>query len=273
MERSVEVIRLPSRYKPIDVVIVADLHCGSRAGLTSEPQNRTQEILLEKWEENIDAWGRPDILIVNGDAVEGKGKPNPTLTQHDGILQAQDSFKLLKMWDAKTYLFSYGTNFHTANKGGGEDWEYLICSLMNEWKPGCAQIRDYWGQIEVGKTVLYAKHKVDRSSVPHGKATPVLREAYWGQILSMTGETEKKADIYIFSHVHYFLKIEDDLAATIITPAWQARGSKYGNRKCSATNISLGSVRLRILPSRKKWYFESFRFHIPNQWAGKFKLS
>lgn len=272
MSKSIEVIKLPANYNPIDVVVVADMHDGSRAGITADPQNKTQEVLLDKWIENCSAWNRPDIIIVNGDLVEGKGKPNPHLTQPDAIKQVEDVVDLLKMWNAKTYLISYGTNFHVVNRGGGEDWEYLACSMLNRWKPGCAQIRDYWGQIEVGKTVIYAKHRIERSSIPHGKATPVLREALWGQILSMIGEAEKSADIYIYSHAHYFLRVEDDIASAMITPAWQARGSKHGNRRCSATNISLGSIRLRVLPTRKKWFFERFKFNLPNQWAGKFKF-
>ena len=238
------------------VVIVSDLHCGHRAGLTppewqyselSSSETRKQFASMQKmiWQwymSRVQAIGQPDLLICNGDAIDGKGKRSGGSEIFEGDLmhQAEIATFCLQQWQAKKIMMTYGTPYHT---GEGEDFELVIADQLN------AEIKSHLF-IDVEGVILDVKHKIGGSSIPHGRHTAINREALWNMIWA-DRDIQPNADIVIRSHVHYYTYSENIGKACITTPALQGFGSKYGSRQCSGT-VDIGLIELNI-EGKNEW--------------------
>ena len=216
------------------VMICGDYHCGHKAGLTPPEWfvNPFQSKLRAKQEE---AWGfysdtiktlpKPDILIVNGDSIDGKGKRSggTELITSDRQEQGDMAVRCIQEVGAKKTYMTYGTPYHT---GQGEDHENTIAE-----KVGAECIKDQlW--LDVNGLVFDVKHAVGGSSVPYGRATAVAKEKTWNREWFETDE-QPKADIFIRHHVHFHRHTGDTSFLAMTGPALQAPDTKFGGRKCS----------------------------------------
>src|SRR3990167_3544645 len=174
------------------VVIVSDLHCGHAVGLTppswNHPKNDTpDQQAIFAYRKSL--WGffaatlkqlQPiDLLICNGDALEGKasrrgGTDLLTADRGEQAEMAQDALSYAK---AKKYRFSYGTPYHT---GTEEDWE--------------RQLADHFGApigandtVVVEGVAINYKHHIPGSNVPHPRHTAVAREHLWNMLWAVRG--------------------------------------------------------------------------------------
>jgi len=233
-----------------EVVVLSDLHVGSRAGLTNEPKNELQEELFKQYQENIRIWKNPDIVIANGDLIDGKSKNDSSQTEQDVLKQCKIAFELLQMWKAKKYYLTYGTAFHVSSKMEGSDYEDVIVDYLNTWKSNCAYIRDYYDNLNINGVVFNVKHQVGFSTLPHGRGTSILKEVLWNYYKTVI-QHGIKADIIIRSHVHYYIAIEMNRIEVVTTPTYQAADTKFGNRICSG-DIDVGSLRY-IVKGIGKW--------------------
>src|SRR2546426_7815683 len=118
----------------IRVLVVSDLHCGSQWGLWPErnmvlpdgrdlPLNKGQKYLLRCWEDMTRrvAALKPDILVVNGDVIDGEQyhqrgtEATTTLT----VAQTKAASKLLEPLTAlvREVYFIQGTEYHDLRAG------------------------------------------------------------------------------------------------------------------------------------------------------------
>jgi len=217
------------------VVILSDLHCGHLAGLTP-PQNfvnkkdlpqlySLQDEMWRRYVGLVKKYKNPDLLICNGDAIDGKGdKTGGTeLITTDRIKQSNIASYCLDIFCAKKIIMTYGTPYHT---GKGEDYETNVAKNL-----GC-EIHNH-AQIDVNGCVLDIKHHCGGSAVPYGRHTAPAKERLWN-LLWEDADSCVRANIIIRSHVHFynFCGGNDWLAFT--TPALQAPShNKYGGRRCS----------------------------------------
>jgi len=147
------------------------------------------------------------------------------------------STKRIRVDDFHRILFvnvTYGTGYHT---GCEEDYEKIIADRLG------AKIGSHeW--ISVNGLVFDCKHKIGSSSIPHGRATAMLRDRLWAEIWARHDE-QPASQIQIRSHVHYFGAFlgEDYLAIT--TPALQGMGSIYGSRQCSG-RVTVGLIEFKV---------------------------
>lgn len=244
------------------VIGIGDFHCGSRSGLTADPRNKVQEILFGEYKKNISLWENPDIVIANGDLIDGLGFHDPSQTQTDLLKQAKDAFNLLKLWDAKKYFLTFGTPFHVTSKVTGVDYEQMICDLLNEWRPGCARIEDDYNvnpSLTIKGVRFNVRHKVGTSIVPYGKATLLLRNVI-AALMKKAINGQELPHVILRSHAHYYLKVEEYGIMAVIIPCWQHPGSKFGNRQCEGL-VDVGSVRFKINEETKEFWMEK---HIIN---------
>ena len=214
------------------VVAISDLHCGSKAGLAhpgwfrSEDSHtgRLQREMYSRYELWTEEHAEPDVLLVLGDCIDGKGERSggTELLTTDRREQCNLAIELLDMWKAKRICMVYGTPYHTGNL---EDWERTVADALN------AEIH---GQmfVEVEDVMFHLKHKIGSSSIPHGRHTAVARE----RVSLMLWEDRAdwpKANVILRGHVHYhnFCGGPGWLAMTL--PALQAPSTKYGSRQCS----------------------------------------
>jgi hypothetical protein len=217
------------------LVFISDLHCGNRTGLTPPKWQRNNregfyakighfsEALWGFYTQAIDAEKPIDILICNGDAIDGKGfKSGGTeLIESDRNDQIKMAQECIEYAGAKKVGIVNGTPYHT---GSDDDFEAMLATLLKA---------DYANHmhIEVEGVKFDIKHKTPSSVIPHGRYTGPRREAVWNAIWAERGLMEH-ADYIIRSHVHYYGLSEDATCTVITTPALEG-WTKFGSRECS----------------------------------------
>lgn len=216
------------------VVVLSDLHCGHEVGLTP-PDWQIAVIQGELWDtyaEMIEKLRPIDVLIVNGDMIDGKGMRSggTELITSDRQEQAEMATEAIAFTDATEIYLTYGTPYHT---GKGEDWEAVVARNL-----GVPIEPQLW--VNVNGIVFDAKHFISASSVPHGRHTSIARDRLWN-ILWADMEQQPKSDVIIRSHVHYFNFAGGSSWVAMTTPALQGLGSKFGSRIPSGT-VDFGLV-------------------------------
>lgn len=222
------------------VAVISDLHCGHRAGLTcpdywypedsSSPHRRNfGRIQREMWgwyERTVSSISGVDVLIVNGDAIDGKAERSggSELLTADRDEQVSIAKTAIDLWKAKKIFIIEGTPYHT---GKEESWEAVLADLVNghfaahEW-------------IDVDGVIFDCRHKIGGSAIPHGRHTAPARAMLWNRLWAERG-THPNADVLIRSHVHYHTLTGDSGKVAITTPCLQSH-SKFGSRECDGTN-------------------------------------
>jgi hypothetical protein len=228
------------------ILVISDMHCGHLVGLTP-PSWRSpigvvgkkianmQDTLWEIYTNEIDKIKPIDILIVNGDAIDGKGKRSGSteLITPDTNKQVDMAAECINYCEADKIVMTYGTPYHVSD-GGNDDEDNLA------EKVGAAEIGSH-GFYNIDGFVFSVKHKpAGSSAIPHGEATPLLRD-WLANLLWKDLELQPKADVIIRSHVHKYLQVDNDHALAFSTPALQGFGSKYGSRQCTKI-VSWGFV-------------------------------
>jgi len=231
------------------VTVIADLHSGHRIGLTpplhqwrpkpksnrpdTTQHNKWANLQSALWRHYVEALKRVkpiDILIVNGDMIDGKGARSggTELISSDRVKQAEIASDAILEAEAPIIRCSYGTGYHT---GLDEDMENLVIDKLRIADPGLDVKIGSHEWIDVNGVVIDFKHFTSRSSIPHGKGTPLSKEWLWN-ILWAEQNLQPRADIIIRSHVHYAFHCgEPGSWYACITPALQGMGSKYGARE------------------------------------------
>ena len=234
--------------KPKRVLIGADTQCGSLVGLTPPrwqlgehhdsitKLDKYARIEREGWDwytANIDVLKPFDLAIFNGDCIDGRGEHSggTELITTDRITQCEMAVECIRRVGAKKVVLTYGTAYHA---GMLEDFENIIAKDLG------AKIGSHeW--VDVNGLVFDIKHKVGRTSIPHGGATPALRESLWS-ILWAEAEMTPKSHIVVRSHTHSSVDVKVlGLPRVIVTPSLQGMGTKFGSRECSGL-VSFGFV-------------------------------
>lgn len=244
---------MPKKKKRI--VVISDMHCGHKCGLTpsswlyTPPETASisrrrladfRSMAFDKYYSTIKSLKPIDILLVNGDCIDGRGEKSggTELLTTDRDEQCDMAIELIEMTGSKNIVMTYGTGYHT---GSLEDFENRIARDVKAKKIGGHE----W--VEANGVIFDVKHKVGASTVPHGRFTSIARENVWN-ILWSEREESPRSNVIIRSHVHYhgFCGGPDWLAMT--TPALQGPGSKFGTRQCSGT-VDFGLVHFDVNPS------------------------
>lgn len=163
-----------------------------------------------------------DLLICNGDLIDGKGPKSGGTEQIelDRKKQADMAAEVITFCKARNVTITYGTGYHVGNE---EDWEANVADAVGARKIGS---HDY---IEIGGLTFDTKHHIGGSQIPHGRFTAIARERLWNVMWAERG-AYPRADVIIRSHVHYFAYAGGPGWLGIVTPALQGAGSKYGAR-------------------------------------------
>jgi hypothetical protein len=225
-------------------LVISDTHCGHQVGLCSpefspppinEREERFWRVRKELWDffaETVEKYRPYDILIFNGDAIEGKGERSggTEVFRSDRKVQIDIAKSVIQFINAGTNRLIFGTASHV---GKEEDWEDVLADLAD------ARIGSHeW--FDINGRVFDCKHKIGSSTIPHGRMTPLAREILWNRLWSSRGQ-QPLADVLIRSHAHYYEHCDHDGCLGFITPSLQGFGSKFGSRECSGT-VDLGCL-------------------------------
>lgn len=226
------------------IVMISDLHCGSVFGVTPpEHYNADDErrcMQVESWQAYRSiarAWKNPDVLLVNGDAIEGNQKlqGGAELITPDRNIQCKMAIRAINLFCARQVIMTYGSKYHVS--ADAEDFEYLIAEQLKAKIGG----RVYF---DLDGVVFDARHKVGSSAIPHGRATSLIRETMWNLIKEAV-ENGPRVHVVVRSHVHYHISIEYDDCLMLTTPALQLSRGRHGSRECTG-ETHWGAIRLTV---------------------------
>ncbi len=230
------------------IVVIGDTHCGHEFGLTPPAWQYRQDghpriakaakFQRALWKFAVEALEdlKPiDILIVNGDAIDGKGEKSGGVEQitTDRLEQCEMAAEYINLAQAKQVRILHGTRYHV---GKDEDFEQVICDKVS----GNVSIQGH-GFFDVNGCILDVKHKVGGSSVPHGRHTAIARAHLWNQLWAAHGR-QPQANILLRSHDHYFVYAGGPGWVGIVCPAL-SYGTSFGIRECEGiVNVGLLNI-------------------------------
>jgi len=212
------------------VIMMGDLHSSHRAGLThpayqygNDSMARLREEMWKWYAEQVKDLPKPHLVVINGDAVEGRAQANGgmELLTTEMIKQTEMATAAIKVWDAKNYAMSYGTNYHT---GKYENYEDIIAKELN-----CKAKNHVF--LEVNGVKFDIKHKVGGSGIPHGRHTATAKADTWNMVWA-DEKLQPRCDVFIRSHVHFFQYSGNSSKLRMTLPALQAAATEYGARQC-----------------------------------------
>lgn len=250
------------------VLVVSDLHVGSAFGplpegfvgstgvelnLNKGPNeglNRGQEYLLECWTHFVAAVpDEVDVLIINGDAIDGQNikERSRFLCETDPQFQARGAAQLIKpLTDRARHIYvSRGSRYHV---GPGAEDEEFFGALIHAKKGPDGRYTRPWTHLMVNDVLFDAAHH--QTSTIRYRSMPLDREI--GFFLERYGRMRQMVPervVIVRSHVHGSLRCyEEDGFLAVSTPAWKlqddfAATGRYPNRWISA---NIGSVGFRV---------------------------
>jgi len=237
-----------SKQSVKSIALTADWHVGSMTGLSAIPKNDTQKALLSKFKECISMYGKPDMLIINGDATDGDQRKSGGvgLSEADLREQEKDVVALIKLWKPKEVFLVSGTAYHV----GLISSEQRIADTLNDY---CNIKATYIRKLNLIINNWFrfqARHFIGSSNNPAGRATAAGRANMW-EILNAYQSGDKAADLSVFAHVHYYDLHQSAFGTTMVLPCFQAYGTPYGDEKCSG-HIDIGMVNLIVGKTEKE---------------------
>ena len=232
------------------MVVISDLHCGHRVGLTppkwqQNDDNKYAKVQKSVWKfftEQLEKIKPIDIVVINGDAIDGQGKKSGG-TEHittDRNEQVDMANECIQQIGAPKIYMTYGTGYHTGNE---EDFESILATQIS------SRIKSHL-QLDVNGLIFDFKHKVGSSTVPYSRATAIGKEQIWNLVWAES-KGMPISDVIVRSHVHYYDLSKRNGKTMVTTPALQGYGSKYGSRLCSGT-IDIGFLSFDVT-DRDDW--------------------
>jgi hypothetical protein len=224
------------------VACIADLHCGHIAGLTppgyrsrNEKWKRSQKDAWGKYEKIVEKIGDSDVLVVDGDAIDGRNQitygteliTSSLREQRDMAVECILQFKSPKI------VMARGTDFHTG--WGGEDWEDFVADqLVSEGRQVICHDHPFF-QIE--GVDVDVKHHIGSSKQPHTRGTAILGDKVQNEQWWLDGGGQPLADVILRAHAHihegYWGYRGSRRWIAVRLPALQLAGTKFGGRRCS----------------------------------------
>lgn len=237
------------------VVIIADPHSGDVLGLTHPDfdGDRRDPLYHKLYRARREYWNffastiailKPiDILILNGDAIAGKGEKSGgiELIVNDRHEQCDMAVAAIEECGKPDIYMTSGTPYHT---GVTEEFEREIAKTVKAVKFG----RHDW--LSVNGLVFDYRHFISGSQMPYGRHTAGARDRVWNVLWNEDG-AYPKADILIRSHVHYFSFEGGANWMFVTTPALQGKGTKFGAERMSGT-VDFGLLSFDVM-SKTDW--------------------
>ena len=243
------------------IAVISDLHCGHAAGLTHpdyqlaypdtkddasvgmhktrrKRQERQRKTLWDWFDGHISAFQPFDILVVNADAIDGKGRRSGSTEQitadrNEQVEMATAAIEHVISRDTRTML-TYGTRYHVSEDG--EDYEDNLATALGATIHG--EIH-----LDVNGLVFAIKHKIGGSKSPVSRYTALSNAQLRQELWALRGQ-QPKANVIVRSHVHRCLYVGEPgtNSYVITTPALQGLGSKYGIREVDGLPVEFGFI-------------------------------
>jgi len=227
------------------LVVISDLHVGSKFGImpasfelsdgTTVTPNATQKDLFNLYRIAVSKWGRPDVLVVNGDAIDGVKSPTEQWSGNvmDQVLAARD---LIEMWGARRIYLVSGTAFHSSSIN--LKYEEILANLV-----GSDRLYDQLS-LDIEGHLLHFAHHISVSSTIY-RTTAIAREL---ALLLYNLKSLEDYEWTIRSHAHYFVHVEYKTHHGVVTPCWQAQTPYMSKITAFGMRPDLGCIRISFDP-------------------------
>ena len=210
--------------KELRLVQINDLHAGSRHAAippdwkmndgATAPATEANHWIYEKLEACAEEFGKPDILIVDGDLVDGDDHLNYAreVWATDPIDQINLGKHFIEMWNAKEVYVIYGSKYHVQLKG--LPIEQVIAREVKAKAAGWRLVKDFAGV----STSISHKITFSKSSWQY-RTTPLAIQ----MVLNRLQNGVNSADLILRGHAHYFCfaGFSDQLA--MVVPGFQGQ--------------------------------------------------
>lgn len=249
--------------KPKRVVVVSDFHCGHEVGLTPPAWNpdfkadhsaNYRARMWENYETAVNALKPIDVLVANGDLIDGRGERSGSveLITVDRRSQAAMAAACIKVAEAPKVIITRGTDYHVGHE---ESWEDLVADFTG------AEIGDI-RNVDVNGLMFNFRHHIGGSQTPIGRTTPLAREAVWNALWNVR-QGFPLSDVIVRSHVHYHSYAGGPGWLSLTTPGLQGYGTRYGERRLSGM-IEFGFVYFDVAGKDEyEWASKTFAFPRP----------
>jgi len=254
------------------VLFLSDEHCGHVAGLTHPDYNITytdesddgaqkrtrrikqtkqRRVLWDWFAERVNMFRPFDVVVNNGDAVDGRGERSGgtelLCTNPDEQCEMAEAVLDFVCGGKSDLYMVYGTGYHT---GKAEDWEDIVAREAH------AKKIEGEGHYEINGLHFAVKHFIGNTRSPASRYT-ALSNAQIRQWLWAARGQQPKANIIVRSHVHRCLYAGEPgtQSLALTTPGLQGLGSKYGVRQCDGLPVEFGFVVFDVLSvDQWAWY-------------------
>jgi hypothetical protein len=246
------------------LLALGDIHSGNEGAVMPEEVNsedvnsgrnrryfptKIQKDILKKWYEMCDECPKPDILLLNGDLVDGKNYKDSGLGTWttDMNLQASALADLVKMIKPRQIIATTGSPYHSDRNPNSDQIAVEKCG--GTFKGGYASIK-------INNHRIYAQHKVSVSKVWQYRTTGIARAL----VMATLNEPEYgHYDVLFKSHAHYFTFAGFTSSLGMILGAWKAH-DPYGDANIEFANPALGWVRFEF--DENDYSFDHHIFHF-----------
>lgn len=250
------------------IAVVSDLHVGHVAGLlpprfirsdgSPAVMNKGQQWLWQQWE----AFGReaarfePDVLVVNGDVVDGgqhrQGGAELCLPVLEDQAQAavECLARLARVLGVKRIFGVQGTEYHDGRAAAFAERVYERLGASRYKGDGDGRWSREVLQLKAGRAVIHFAHHIGV-----GRASVLDRESLWAL------EAGASCTAIVRSHVHRYAMVEDRRRKVITTPCWQLQTRFMRKHGVFRMRPDIGGIIL--IPDRKtgevvvkRWLYE-----------------
>lgn len=252
------------------VLVLSDLHCGHNfapahpdSEISMEDKtielNKIQKQLWESWKVMVKQYVEPDILVINGEPIQGADSPTENWTNNI-IDQVEGAKLLIDMIKPKKIYLTRGSKWHvTLGKNMQMNAEEYFGKIINaEKNDGRRAPINLW--LKVDGVIFNFAHKISVTRVPHYRSTAITREMF---VAYVNQKHLHNARAIIRSHVHYFWHVESENHHGFITPPWQLKTEFSEEFMGNGGVASLGAIRPRVVNGVFRWDAEIDKFLVP----------
>jgi predicted phosphodiesterase len=229
------------------VLIIGDTHIGSDVALSPEElilksnnrilANEIQLAILQEYYDMIDDVGTVDLLILNGDLVEGTNYYGEGAGCTTTSMSAQDkvAIDLLSQIKFRKVVGCVGTKYHGKCNPNHDQTviEGLGGVCMDEIS------------MNIEQTRIYANHRTPvRMTQWESRPQSIAKDMLLNELNAMDFG---HYDIICKSHVHYYIALDQGTSVGFVCPCWKGRDD-FAKGACNpfAFNPSIGYVMFDI---------------------------
>ncbi len=216
------------------VIPSGDFHIGNRGSLMThevirnadipskkeivEPTN-TQKEIIKIYENLCDQYHKPDLLILNGDLVDGKNYKDSGLGlwSSDVAEQAEVFAELISWLKPRKIVGTSGSPYHSERNPCMDAIAIKKCRTLGGKK---GIFRQGYVSANINGCRIHAMHKTTVSkSTWQYRATPIARSMVLAELAK---DTYGHYNIILKSHVHWFAYVGFSSYLGMVLPCWKA---------------------------------------------------